>query len=316
MRSVLVFFRNFVCEGKRVMSLILQRKSKGLEPVLPTVSVTVGVLPNDDGLGDQRHFMKVLPKHWNKRQVAQLFLFLFGCLNINIASTVLNKQARVFIQLNGFTENRVDIVAAGALLFGFEGALAIFISLFIFPTFLALIEREVNPFRALSACLTYTVMFVSVAVFYGETSRLAISNLAFLCLLAPLLNLVTEHCLFYAKSLARLNSRQAPKLELALPYALSFCTMAFATLSPSYYITTNLTLDKKPVSDGVTMITMAAFAAQLAIGAWVFVPKRMSYVRLELVTYALALFSKAVFVQAFTRLATPMQLQHAELKVP
>ena len=283
------------------MSLIMQRKSKGLEPVLPVVQGTGGDNSGVQPLGDERHFVKVLPRHWKQRQLKQFTLFMYGVFNLCVAHAVISKQAR-FLILDKFNiSSRVDLAAAGGVLFGLEGLTSVLLSFLIFPTFLALLERNINPFRALTQAVTYAVVVPSFAVELGaaDGSRLALAQLVVFSAAIAVLNLSTEHYVFYARALSNLNSRTAPKLELLLPYSLSLGASLFVAFAPIYFAALNTTHDARRIHGSVDIVAACIILNQLAVGGWILAPRKMSYNRLEIMSAVCSLIVRVAFIRSF-----------------
>ena len=263
------------------MSLILQRKSKGLEPILPTILSPGTVITNDE-TSDARHFFKVTPRLWNSRQVAQFCLFAYGLMNLAVSHMLFNRQAAHIINLqehNIMYSRTINTSTVVALLFGVDGIIYVSCSVFVFSLYNALIERQIDPFRAVSHLLTIVAVVFAFAIELGAVSgsKFALLTVTFMSALVPLMNLATEHTMFYARALAHLNSRVAPKVELLLPFALSFFVALFVACAPIYYSTLNPANNIRQKYVHLAAATIIAY--QLAFGLWVVKNKKSIYVR-------------------------------------
>jgi hypothetical protein len=310
------------------MSIIMQRRSNprsGMqqEPLLPgaSVSINVGGSTPAGGSGatgaellDRRPFFKLRPSMWGRKQWVQLLLFCYACVDVAVAATIkrqkLNFEIQYFEKSNqapdqplvaaaASAENGTDVVKLGSFLFLFEGILYLALDLFMFQTFLGLVEREINPFQIINQMFTNAVIFTSYQVYFGNNKFLDIGTTLFFCVLTPMMALVIEHILFYVKSLARLNARAAVRVELLLPVALYIATQMVMIARVSSDSTILRAVGKNAIVHSFDVVAALYAASTLCVIAWTF--SLTSYKTMSWLIQALTFCTHAVFVKAFAK---------------
>jgi hypothetical protein len=293
------------------MSIIMQRKSNARagtqqEPLLPGVAVTVPGLPtsaNGDVLVhiDKRPFFKLNPKLWGKKQSLQLMLFVYALFDFAVAGTIKQKRKHQAISIFGTTN---DIVSLAIFLFIFEGFLYTVLSLFVFHTYCGLIEREVNPFSIINSIVTGCIIFASFQIFFSKDANNPaappmqdVAMTIFCAMLVPMLQLIIEHCLFYIKSLVRLNARSAVKLEMMLPIALYIATQAVLVIKVYHDSIVIQTSNPKLFAKFETICMLFMFQSFLT---FVWAMFNTSYVRFTFMSQMITLAIHFLFALTFT----------------
>jgi hypothetical protein len=279
------------------MSVIMQRKSsQKLEPSLlpgpysaqsaaregsgvPHINMNTIISPIPSStITDDNNFFRIRPSSWTIFQVFQLFTFLFGCTNLFVARYVW-RHAQPHLIHTELDEphyySTVDIRALAASAFVFTGVTYMVVGLLGFKQYNALLERNINPMSVLDDGYTNLVVAVSFSLLFGVRQTQHLLLIAFLSVASPVTMLVTEHLVFYAKTMHRMGIRSVQRLELFLPFALATATQAFALITPFVYA------EKAPHPGNNTLASIIALYAlkHVFIGVWLLTPS-LKYERL------------------------------------
>lgn len=292
------------------MSILLTHRSSKAKLSLPSGEVSVLVpsvlVPQVNSLSEAAHldadtraFYKVAPRVWRRRQTTQCALFFFGLSNLYIAVYAIQKIPKSFVPFHldiesSSSKHSIDLISAAALLFAFDGFIFCTLSLFFYSSFIQLVEREVNPFRYVDSVCTNLTIILSYSFAFGLESALHAFTLSFLCCLTPLLNLVTEHCVYYTKMLTTLGARTAPNAELLFPYVLALGSLSLSLLTPLFLSLHQSTetvsaLRTAACTRSLVGVTATYMLQQFVVGTWIVSPK-FTYIRSEC-AYQLTLFA-------------------------
>lgn len=229
---------------------------------------------------DDRHFLKLRPRHWGSRQAAQCAACAYGVLNAWLAVTVAPRVA---------PEVRVNAVALCAL----ESALWLFVSLGCFGGYCDMLGHKLNSMRALVASCSSLAFQVGFARMLGVSDQAAVVPLAMVCAIAPLCVLGLEHTMMYCSLLQAEQVREMRRVEVIFHYAVCLFVHIGAHL-PNVARAARLSGGR--VRTGVAGVAVL-MTLPLAL-CWRWCAGRTTFERMDVASLVALFAAKAVFLES------------------
>jgi len=227
------------------------------------------------------------PHLWKSAQWAQFALCAYGIANL--FGGVLLAGHRIEIA------GTVNVCALLAVVLICEGSMWTAVAGCVYQEYCIIVERGVDPFRAMATLMTTMVILMSYEISFGKATSFELVTVGLRAVASSGSVLALEQAVYYSTLLHEVNARTKQRPELAFHY-MQCLLILVCTVVPT--CVDALAVPSHKVRTGVLACAALLLAAHMRVWGWM--DGRTSYARLQASTLATLVLAKGIFLWSFT----------------